>query len=186
MSRRILTASGRARFAALAMCLALIAAAFFSLSSQASAATVRTGQTDYAAGDIAFITGSGWEPGEIVALEFTEAPLLHPADTLYTVAEVIADGAGNIYSGYVVPGHDVGQTFTLTATGQTSGLTVQTTFTNNLGSASTPVPLTTTLLETDKTSYIPGETVIITGSGWGLSETVALEIVEDPLIHPAE
>src|SRR5713101_1174254 len=76
-------------------------------TAQAWAATVTTDKPDYAAADLALIGGSSWEPGEIVALEISQVPPLHPADTLYTIAEVIADEAGNIYSGYIVPGHDV-------------------------------------------------------------------------------
>ena len=88
--------------------------------------TVATDRPDYVPGEAATITGSGWTPGETVALEFVESPLVHPAEVIHT----IADNAGNIYAGYVVDDHDLGRTFTLTATGQTSGKTAQTTFTD--------------------------------------------------------
>src|SRR2546422_9015840 len=101
MSRRILTASGRARFTALVMCLALIAAAFFSFSSRASTATVATDQASYVIGDMVIITGSGWAPGEKVALEIVESSLIHPPDTLYAVAK----STGNIYQEYIIPDH---------------------------------------------------------------------------------
>lgn len=72
----------------------------------------------------------------------------------------------------------------------TSVLVSQTTFTNSLNSTSTAslptTPTTVATVMTDKSDYIPGETVLITGSGWEPGETVALELVEEPLIHPAE
>ena len=137
------------------------------------------------------ITGSGWAPGETVALEIVGDPPIPsdsppPPDTLYAVA----DDAGNITNEYIVPGRDVLQTFTLTASGMTSGLVSQTTFTNSLDSAPPPAPdiptTTSPTVMTDKQDYVPGETVLITGSGWAPGETVALEFVETPLIHPAE
>ncbi len=168
--------------------LVLVAVGFVAaFTAQASAATVATDHTDYAASEVALITGSGWTPGEVVALEFAQAPQLHAADVLYTLADfVIADASGNIHSGDAVPGHNVAQVFTLTATGQTSNLTATATFTNSLNPAAVTSPTVTTLVQTDKGDYMPGETVIITGSGWTSGETVALEIVEAPQVHPAE
>src|SRR6185436_13434507 len=175
--------------------LGFLKAAAFALTwilvAQAGAApTVTTDAAEYAAGDVAIITGVGWEPGEVVALEISQDPELHTADVLYALADlVIADELGNIHSGYVVPGHDVAQIFTLTATGESLGLTAQSWFTNDLDFTSIPVPpmsSTEPTVATDFPDYFPRETVVITGSGWEPGETVALEIVEDPISHPAE
>ena len=106
--------------------LALITVAFSLLSAQAYAATVTTDRNDYLPGDTVFITGSGWDSGETVALEIVENPLIHPAETLI----VTADDMGDISAEYAIQEHDLGQAFKLTATGQTSGLTAQTTFTD--------------------------------------------------------
>jgi hypothetical protein len=92
-----------------------------------SAATVMTDQSDYAPGTIVTITGSGWQPGETVTLQFVESPLIdtHPDLT------AIADANGNIFNNQFSPdSHDINITFTLTATGNTSGLQAQTTFTD--------------------------------------------------------
>ena len=152
----------------------------------APAASVTTDQADYAADDMVMITGSRWQPGETVTLEIVEDPVIHDPDTLYAVA----DADGNISNEYIIHGHDVVQTFTLTASGMTSGLVSQATFTNSLNSTSTAslptTPTTDPTVMTDKEDYVPGETVLITGSGWEPGETVALELVEEPLIHPAE
>ncbi len=155
----------------------------------APAASVTTDKVDYAAGEMAIITGSGWEPGESVALEIVGNPPMSPdapPDTLYS----IVDETGSIYNEYIVPGHGVDQTFTLTATGMSSVFVAQTTFTNILNSASPPSPETTptelATVMTDKSDYAPGETVQITGSGWEPGETVELFLIEEPLIHEPE
>jgi len=93
----------------------------------AQSATVMTDRADYAPGEIVTITGSGWQPGETVTLQFVESPLLdsHPDLT------AVADASGNIFNNQFSPdSHDVNITFTLTATGGTSGLQAQTTFTD--------------------------------------------------------
>lgn len=103
--------------------------AFFAASAHARAATVATDQLDYSPGEIVIVTGAGWEASETVSLYIEEDPIIHPAQTLYATADV----DGNIYNGeYVIQDHDIGQTFTLTGTGQSSGLTAQTTFTDGL------------------------------------------------------
>jgi len=99
----------------------------------AQSATVVTDQADYSPGQIVTITGSGWQPGETVTLQFVESPLIdtHPNLT------VVADVNGNIFNNQFSPdSHDVNITFTLTATGSASGLQAQTTFTDSISSIS--------------------------------------------------
>ncbi len=96
--------------------------------AMAQSATVMTDQADYAPGTIVTITGSGWQPGETVTLQLVESPLIdtHPDMT------AVADENGNIFNSQFSPdSHDVDITFTLTATGGTSGLQAQTTFTDS-------------------------------------------------------
>ena len=86
-----------------------------------------TDKTDYAPGETVIITGTGWLPGETVNLN-VHRDNNNPPDTLYTA---VADANGNIQnSEMVVQESDLGNTFLLTATGQTSGYTAQTTFTD--------------------------------------------------------
>jgi hypothetical protein len=93
----------------------------------ASAATVTTDQTDYAPGQTVTITGTGWLPGETVSLNI-HRDTNDPPDTVLTA---VADANGDITnSEYVVQQYDFGVTFLLTATGQNSGYTAQTTFTD--------------------------------------------------------
>jgi hypothetical protein len=93
----------------------------------AQSATAMTDRADYAPGETVTITGSGWQPGETVTLSFVESPLLdtHPDLT------AVADTNGSILNNQFSPdAHDVDIAFTLTATGGTSGLQAQTTFTD--------------------------------------------------------
>jgi hypothetical protein len=80
-------------------------------------ATVTTDKDDYAPGSTVTIRGSGWEPGEWVALTLRETPLLdeHP------LLDVQADSQGRIVSTEFVPDeHDIDVRFTVTAYGSRS------------------------------------------------------------------
>jgi len=110
-----------------ALAAALLLALTLAGTAAAQSATVMTDQADYAPGTIVTITGSGWQPGETVTLSFVESPLIdtHPDLT------AIADANGNIFNNQFSPdSHDISITFTLTATGNLSGLQAQTSFTD--------------------------------------------------------
>jgi hypothetical protein len=90
---------------------------------------VSTDQADYAPGDTVTIRGTGWLPGETVQMTLNEDPAdsLHPATQL----SAVADSTGSFVNrGFSPDTRHLGVTFTLAATGQTSGLTAQTTFTD--------------------------------------------------------
>ncbi|WP_165930057.1 gliding motility-associated C-terminal domain-containing protein, partial [Flavobacterium caseinilyticum] len=108
----------------------------FSATLFAQTATVTTNKLDYTPGQTVIITGTNWQPGETVKLTLVETPLIHPEEYLYAVA----DSAGNIYNNeYVIQLHDIGQSFTLTATGITSGYSAQTFFTDSFGVGVAPI-----------------------------------------------
>jgi len=112
---------------ALQFALALVLAIALQGVSMAQTATVMTDQADYAPGTIVTITGSGWQPGETVTLSLVESPLIDTHPDLYATA----DANGNIINNQFSPDeHDINISFTLTATGQLSGLVAQTTFTD--------------------------------------------------------
>jgi hypothetical protein len=91
-------------------------------------ATVITDREDYPPGDTVVVTGTGWEPGEVVSMLLHEEPAVHSDRTLTAVA----DSAGNIFNDSFVLGEDdLGVRFVLTAVGQTSGRSAQTTFTDD-------------------------------------------------------
>ena len=86
-------------------------------------ATIQTDKDDYAPGQQAVITGTGWEAGEVVTLRFQEDPGVHD-DYVLTVT---ADGEGRIYWDQWAPEqHDLGVRFYLIARGETSGRVAQT------------------------------------------------------------
>ncbi len=89
--------------------------------------TLKTDKDDYAPGEQALITGSGWQTGEEVGLVFQEDPAVHPDYTL----TLIADGDGNIsHDEWAPEQHDLNVRFYLMATGQQSMRRAQTTFTD--------------------------------------------------------
>jgi hypothetical protein len=88
-------------------------------------ATIKTDKDDYAPGQTALITGTGWEPNEEVTLLFQEDPAVHDDYEL----TLTADAAGNIYHDQWAPEqHDLGVRFYLLAKGQQSGRQAQVTF----------------------------------------------------------
>ena len=90
-------------------------------------ATVATDKEDYAPGETVTVTGTGWEPGETVTLSFYEDTVINLNRTL----SAVANAAGTILnSQFVALDQDLGVRFVLVATGQTSGRTAQTTFTD--------------------------------------------------------
>jgi PKD repeat protein len=92
-----------------------------------SGARIETNKDDYAPGEIVHLTGSGWAANETVALFMTEEPNTHPDIS----SQVVADSAGAFsLHFYDVQEHDLGVTFTLTATGLTSGSTATAVFTD--------------------------------------------------------
>ena len=67
-------------------------------------ATIKTDTDDYAPGQLAEITGSGWQPGEKVTLVFQEDPAVHEDYVL----KVTADSDGNIsWNQWAPEGHDL-------------------------------------------------------------------------------
>ena len=81
-------------------------------------AIVQTDKADYLAGEVVVITGSGWEPGEIVTILVQEEPSIHSDRKL----SVVADSLGRIFDNQFVPeSHDVGVMFIVSARGVSSG-----------------------------------------------------------------
>ena len=114
----------------------------------ATGASIETNKDDYAPGEVVHLVGRGWAAGETVNLRMTEAPNTHAdVDT-----NVVADAAGafDIHF-YDVQPHDFGVTFTLTATGQTSGSRAVATFTDGRSvnavtlNPASPVPASTSI-----------------------------------------
>ncbi|HLB10930.1 MAG TPA: hypothetical protein VK617_15425, partial [Gemmatimonadaceae bacterium] len=92
-----------------------------------TAATVTTDKPDYPPFDTVTISGTGWQSGETVSLFFHETPQNHFDRTIVTVA----DASGNIRNrDYSTDDMSLNVSIALTATGQSSGRTASTTFTD--------------------------------------------------------
>ncbi|HEY1526434.1 MAG TPA: YDG domain-containing protein [Candidatus Angelobacter sp.] len=89
-------------------------------------ATIKTNKDDYAPGTPVLMSGTGYQPNEVVGLNLKQ----DDGDADINVS-VQADAAGNIsYHGFAPDPGDVGTHFHLTAVGQTSGFQAQTVFTD--------------------------------------------------------
>ncbi|HSE51862.1 MAG TPA: putative Ig domain-containing protein [Gemmatimonadales bacterium] len=94
-----------------------------------SGATLETNKDDYMPGEVVHLTGHGWAANETIALFMTEEPNTHDDVTSQVVAD--STGAFSMHF-YDVQEHDMGVTFTLTATGQVSGSKATVTFTDGI------------------------------------------------------
>lgn len=91
-------------------------------------AWVTTDKADYVPGEHVGVTGAGFAPGETVTLHFEESPPIHEPHTLTATA----DENGRIANAaYLIEEHDLGQAFTLTATGAESGFQATEFFTDH-------------------------------------------------------
>ncbi|MEJ8845008.1 neocarzinostatin apoprotein domain-containing protein, partial [Lacibacter sp. H375] len=117
--------------------LAMLVMSVGMMSGVVGQATVMTDKPDYQPGDTVVITGTGWQPGETVTLDVEEDP--KPATCLLPHDLVaVADAEGKIYSKqFLIKENHLGVTFTLTATGQSSGLVAVTIFKDALLFSST-------------------------------------------------
>ena len=95
----------------------------------ARAATIETDKDDYTPGETVTMFGSGWEPFETIELLLQEQP--NVCNDRVFIA--VADASGEVLNDdFMVEWHDFHVSFLLTATGRSSGLTAQTTFTDGL------------------------------------------------------
>ncbi|WP_210465319.1 MBG domain-containing protein [Rufibacter roseolus] len=90
------------------------------------APSVTSDKDDYAPGEIAHITGSGWTLDSVVHVEFKEEPD-YPD---YHVYDVVVDANGNWKIDYQVEQRHLGVKFTVTSTGKQSNYATITTFTD--------------------------------------------------------
>jgi|GEM_PF-2251314 len=169
------------RLSMLALCLLL-------MGSAVGQATVMTDKDDYQPGNYVIITGSGWQPGETVSFHFEEEPkpatCVNPHDLI-----AVADSNGNIYNNqFLIKENHLGVKFTLTATGQMSGLTAITNFTDATWSLvlNSNAPycggesrlVNFTVQQTNNTNRNESITIIFP-TGWSVSDFSPLSITDN-------
>ncbi|RKD85043.1 MBG domain-containing protein [Mangrovibacterium diazotrophicum] len=91
--------------------------------------TIFTDKDDYYPGEWVVITGSGWENDESVLINLTHIEPNIP-DHTHDPWYLYPDANGEIYDEWFVFDDELGTTFWLTATGTTTGLFAETTFTD--------------------------------------------------------
>jgi hypothetical protein len=94
----------------------------------ASVATVITDKPDYHPGEIVYLSGNGFGPNDVVHVVIHETPDEHPDVSVNVQAD--ANGAFNNVDVYHVEVRDLGVAFHLIATGDPSGITAETSFTD--------------------------------------------------------
>ena len=103
-----------------------------SQNNPGSALTLKTDKTDYLPGETVNIIGTGWVPGQPVALQIVESD-----NAEQWTASATPDTAGNFSnSGFVIQAEDIGVLFTLTATQGTRSAWTQ--FTDVIGGGTAP------------------------------------------------
>ncbi|HEX8696613.1 MAG TPA: MBG domain-containing protein, partial [Longimicrobium sp.] len=97
-------------------------------------AVIRTDRDDYPPGDTVTITGTGFQPGETVAIVLHEDPEVHDNRTLTATADALG---GFVNRDFAPEQHHLDVRFVVTATGRLSGVQAQTTFTDGTASGVT-------------------------------------------------
>lgn len=134
-------------------------------SDPVTGATIETNQDDYAPGEVVHLVGRGWKPGEVVHLFMTESPERH--EDIASMVQADSVGAFSTHF-YDVQEHDLGVTFTLTGTGQSSGSVVTVVFTDSriLTAIELRDPATLTFLASpNQVSITAGADVTIRATG---------------------
>jgi hypothetical protein len=101
---------------------------FSSSSTTNSGASFTTDKDDYAPGETVSLSGSGWQPADVLDIHLTVDPPNHdPIDWTVSI-----DSLGDFTDGsYLVQDSDAGTTLTVTATSQATGESATATFTDN-------------------------------------------------------
>ena len=130
-------------------------AAAITVKPSVTGATVDTDKEDYFPGETVIMMGAGWAPGEVVHLNLVEEPVADGAHDW----DVMADADGKFTDTSFAPGvQHLGVTFTLTATGATSGTSVAVFTDGNVVAATTPQVMASNCT-TSKTTFAAGEAV---------------------------
>ncbi|MBD0372429.1 MAG: PxKF domain-containing protein [Pyrinomonadaceae bacterium] len=145
-----------------------------------SSATVTTDKTDYQPGETVVLSGSGWLVGENVLITLRQEPNVHGDATL----SAVADENGDILNKeYATTKDDLGTSYTVTATGQSSGRTASVNFTD--GGIFSYNPNTTTLtIQTGPSAASDQFTQNITSPGGNGSFQASPQVVSVPATTP--
>src|SRR5882724_289939 len=117
-----------------------------------SAATITTDKLDYAPGTPVMVSGTGWQPNEVVTIMFHEDP--HVATENPHTFTVQADANGDFANQQYAPeDQDAGLTYILAATGGTSGRAAQTSLTDAGSFTYSPTATTLTIAAGNNSNF---------------------------------
>src|SRR6185295_7733214 len=117
---------------ALSFGFALAFLASWGASEAAAQATLQTDKPDYYPGETAVLSGSGFTPGEEIAIQVRHHDATPDSGEAHASWSVNADENGSFTTDWVVCGDDcLGSTLLATADGQTSGLHAEVVFTDS-------------------------------------------------------
>jgi hypothetical protein len=128
--------------------------------------TIQSDKADYAPGELVTLTGSGWQPGESVNIVVND----DVGQTWNRNVNVTADASGNISDSFNLPDWFVA-TYTVTATGVTSG-TATHTFTDALPSTTAVTSSVNPSSVGQSVTFTAKVTFTNTGSGHTAGEAV--------------
>src|SRR5437867_6241245 len=136
------------------------------LTDGPSGSSIQSNRGDYAPGEIATLSGGGFQPLESIRLGVSiDQPVtgLHVGDA--SLDPLSADADGGFVTEYEIPSEADGMILRVTAVGASSGLTATTVLNNPAR------------VFTDLDDYPPGATVYISGGGFLANETVQLQVL---------
>ncbi|MCX6096871.1 MAG: hypothetical protein NT125_09255, partial [Candidatus Bipolaricaulota bacterium] len=116
--------------------------------------SIGTDKADYAPGETVTITGTGWHPGEVIAMLIHQDPERNPDTELRSVAD---ENGTFVNPRFKIPENGCGVTFFLVATGHTSGYVAQTAFTDGCGGPRSIAPNATAVGGSDVNIFYEGQ-----------------------------
>src|SRR5688500_5381781 len=121
----------------------------------------------YLVGETVHITGSHLQPGEVVTLRVTHETGATDTGVNHVPFYATANNLGNFSASWALSDEYVGNgsSYLLTAAGAESGAIPSVAFKR------------AALIHTDRHDYQPGDTAVLTGSGFEPNETVTLQVV---------
>ncbi len=129
-------------------------------------AVIETAGTAFVAGQPVIVTGRGFAAGEGVTLQVRHADGAAEPGMGHDAFGVTAAADGTLWTSWTASLADLaGPEFLVTASGSTSGTTLPASFRRE------------GVIEPDKGDYQPGETALLTGSGFAPGEVVTVQVV---------
>jgi hypothetical protein len=115
---------------------AVSAGPLFATTTTEDGLSISTDKDDYQPGDVVHLTGSGWQPGDVLDVVLTDDPLTH--DPHRWTVDVGPDGTFENDT-YIVDDGDANVAFTLVATSRATGRSLTVNFTDNITPGSVSV-----------------------------------------------